>query len=568
MSQGSLNKYLTTANSKWHDVAYWGLLVLACVVMWVLNVLTPFKEDDMAFALIGRGSWHDIWLSQVDHFMTANGRFADVVATLFCAFLGKGAFNVCNAAMFGLMAHLVTVLAARRRSLMVLSLFLAMVACCYPVPGQTMLWLAGSCNYLWAITATLLLVYYLQRDHQGPLGWGRGALLLAGAFIAGNFNEATSFGFFAGLFLYYAFNRGALDRRAIVAMTGYLLGILLIVASPGAWQRAAQGDFVVDLSLGDLLSSRWYIFNEKMWRFYTPLLAFAAGVGALLWKGIGVLRRSLWTYVFVCLALVMFALGVFNERAYATLTTVGFIIAAMAAVNLLSRWPWARLAVVCGSLLVSAYLFAHAYRSVNHYRTYEQGVVSSIVEAPRQAILPETRYGGYSRFVKTVPYVSSESFLREDIFCAYYDKDNVQFVSDSVYARYHEGRLLDGAIELPVTCDRPDVVDTVWYFTDQDYMVITLKVDSLPFTCQQATYIFAPNSTGLEPDEIEFRRSYGLATDRTSYGFYPLRYQGRLVLVFQLVDESVGSVEFPIDHLEPATLVTFKPQFGAAGDVH
>ena len=196
MSQGSLNKYLTTANSKWHDVAYWGLLVLACVVMWVLNVLTPFKEDDMAFALIGRGSWHDIWLSQVDHFMTANGRFADVVATLFCAFLGKGAFNVCNAAMFGLMAHLVTVLAARRRSLMVLSLFLAMVACCYPVPGQTMLWLAGSCNYLWAITATLLLVYYLQRDHQGPLGWGRGALLLAGAFIAGNFNEATSFGFF------------------------------------------------------------------------------------------------------------------------------------------------------------------------------------------------------------------------------------------------------------------------------------------------------------------------------------------------------------------------------------
>ena len=36
----------------WHDVAYWGLLLVACAVFYWMNVLTPYKEDDMGFTLI------------------------------------------------------------------------------------------------------------------------------------------------------------------------------------------------------------------------------------------------------------------------------------------------------------------------------------------------------------------------------------------------------------------------------------------------------------------------------------------------------------------------------------
>lgn len=554
------NDMSSPACRRWHDIAYWGLLLAACVVMYVLNTLTTLKEDDMAFALVGRGTWHDVWASQVDHFMTANGRFSDVVATLFCAFLGKGLFNVCNALVFGLMAHLVTWLSARRRSVMVLSMFLALVLCFFPVPGQTMLWLAGSCNYIWAITASLLLVCYLQGRHEGSLGWGKGALLLLGAFIAGNFNEATSFGFFGGLILYYAFNRSQINRRVVVAMTGYLLGILLIMSSPGAWSRAAQGDLIVDLGLADLLSSRWYIFNEKMWRFYMPLTAAAVGIVALLWKGFGLLRRSMWTYVFLCLMLVMFALGVINDRAYSTLVTVGFIITAMAVHALLERWPWARLAVTVASLALTVFVAHRVLPPVRDYKTYEEGIVNQIVNAPRQAVLRESFYSGSARFVNPLRFVSSETFLREDIYCAYYDKDNVQFVSDSVYDRYHSGRLLDGAVELPVECDRPDVVSRVLSIPGQDYAVVTLHVDSLPFTSQQATYYLSSTSQSLTPEEEEFRRHYALGSGWIPHGFYPLRYQGRLLLIFPSIGRDVERVEFPIDHLEPETMVTFKPQ--------
>lgn len=541
---------------RWHDAAYWAVLLAACVVMYVMNTLTPFKEDDMAYSIIPSGSLREFCSSLADHFMTTNGRFADVVANLFCAVLGKPVFNVCNALVFGLMAHLVTLLSAGRRSLMALTLFLAVVGVCFPVPGETMLWVAGSCNYLWAVTASLALIYYLLHHNDGPLGWGRAVLLLLAAFVAGSFNEATSFGVFAGLFLYYAFNRSRVDRRVVIAMVGYLLGVVMIVASPGAWSRMAQEGGEVNTGFIDLVASHWFIFNEKMWRFYTPLTACVAGVVVLLWKGFGTVRRSMWTYLFVCMALFMFAMGfrVINERAYAALTTVGFIITARAACWLLSRWPWARLAVAAGALAMSAYATVHAYGPVKAYKAFEDGVVSDIVKAPREAVLLERRFDGYSRFVFPLRFVSSETFMRENVYCAYYDKDNVQFVSDSVYERYHSGRLLDGAVEVPVQTDRPDFVNTMLNIPGQEYMVLTLNVDTMPFTSQQASYVVS----ALSDEEMEFRHNYGLFTDRTPQGFYPMRYQDRLLLIFPSISDSVESIEFPIDNLEPPTQVTLK----------
>ena len=63
-------------------------------------------------------------------------------------------------------------------------------------------------------------------------------------------------------------------------------------------------------------------------------------------------------------------------------------------------------------------------------------------------------------------------------------------------------------------------------------------------------------SIGLSQEEMEFRNNYGLFTDHTPQGFYPLRYQDRLLLIFPSVSDSVEHIEFPIDNLEPPTQVT------------
>ena len=269
-------------SKRWHDVAYWALLLMACAVMMVMNVLTTFKEDDLAFTLI-ESEWTpvrslaDMLHSHVIHYTGTNGRLAELVPELFACLLGKTAFNVCNAIVFALLAHLISLLATGRRSLLAVSAFLAIVGTCYPIPGETMLWMAGSANYMWAITLSLALVYYLTRTHNRPLGWAGAVLLFVVSLLAGGFNEATSMGFLGGMVLYYACNRSLIDRRVVVALVAYLIGLLLIVASPGAWNRAAT-DVATDMSVTSLIASRWHIFSEKMWRFYLPVFAAVTGV--------------------------------------------------------------------------------------------------------------------------------------------------------------------------------------------------------------------------------------------------------------------------------------------------
>ncbi len=531
-------------------------MLLACAIFFWMNMLTPLKEDDMEFTILGRGPLLNALRFPNDNIMSSDSRFADLVAVLFCGFLGKTLFNVFNTLVFALMAHLLSLLSVGRRSVLVLSLFLDFVGCCYPVPGETMLFVAGSCNYMWAITASLLLVWYLLRHHGTPLSWGKSVLLFIGAFIAGNFNEATSFGFFAGLCLYYAFNRRQWTRVVMVEMAGYLLGILVILFSPGAWDRAANGGIVVDLALSDLLYSRCVIFLEKILHFVTPVAAVVVGIVALLMRHGKSVRKCVWTYILPCLAVLMFVLGMLNERPYAPLATVGFIILMMGIHYLLDGRNALRLLVIVLGLALSGLTTFRAMHSLRAYKAYEDLTMSEIASAPRQAILRERHFNGHSRFVTALRYSSPEYFVRENIYCAFYDKDNLQFVSDSVYDRYHSGRLLSGATVLPLTSDRPDVVGTIYSFPDQDYMVAELRVDSLPYTTQQARYYNAPQGKALTDQDKAYRRRYGLATDYTPHGFYPLRYQGKLLLIFPSMGEDISHVVFPIDGNKPATEVT------------
>ena len=553
------NRHIKQEIGRWHDVAYWGLLLAICVVFYVLNLWTSFKEDDMEFSLLRNAGLMDFLRAQYDHFLVSNGRCADFFATIFCAYLGKPVFNVCNTLVFALMAHLVSLLSTGRRSVMVLALFIAYVGVAYPVPGQTMLFVAGSCNYMWAITASLLLVYLLRRVHGKRLSAAKTILLMALAFVAGNFNEATSFGVFGGLVLYYMFNRKELDRNAKWAMLAYLLGVALIFISPAAWERASQGGVVTNLGLGELIKTRTVIFTEKMLRVITPIAAFIVGVVVLCWKGLRPVKQNVWTYVLICQALLMFVLGYFFDRAYGPMATTAFIIVATAIDALLSRgrWgDWMRWLVIALSLAVAVFGFVRGMRVLHSLKVFEDNIEHEITSAPRHAILHEFRFGGYSRFATPLRYASAEYFNRESTFCAYYDKDNVQFVPDSVYDRYHSGRLLDGARLLPVVSDRPEIADTVLGFPDQDYMVVLINADTLRPTPQYASYYFEHADSALRKEDVQFRETYGLISDFEYKGFYPLYFQGRQLLVLPLINDATTRIELPLDYNEGLGFMT------------
>lgn len=555
------NRHIKPETGRWHDVAYWVLLIAVCVVFFVLNLWTSYKEDDMEFSLLRDAGFMDFLRAQYDHFLVSNGRCADFFATIFCAYLGKPVYNVCNTLVFALMAHLVSLLSTGRRSLMVLALFIAYVGVAYPVPGQTMLFVAGSCNYMWAITASLLLVYLLQRVCGKRLSAGKTILLMVLAFVAGNFNEATSFGVFGGLVLYYIFNRKEFDRNAKWAMVAYLLGVAVIFISPAAWERASQGGVVTNLGLGELIKTRTVIFTEKMVRVMMPIAALIVGIVVLCWKGLRPVKHNVWGYILICQALLMFVLGYFFDRAYAPMATSAFIIVAMAADALFlhGRWAaWMRWLVIALSVLLGVYGFARGMRVLHSLKLFEDNIEHEITSAPRHAILHEYHFNGYSRFATPLRYASAEYFNRESTFCAYYDKDNVQFVPDSVYNRYHSGRLLDGARLLPIVSDRPEIADTVLGFPDQDYMVVLINADTLGATPQYASYYFEHADSALRKEDVQFRETYGLISDYEYKGFYPLYFQGRQLLILPLINDATTRIEVPLDYNEGLGTMTLR----------
>ena len=543
----------SSENRRWHDVAYWGLLLVACVMFFWMNVLTPFKEDDMLHSLVIGDLTHvnsigDLLHSYRNKFFITNGRTSDMVAELFCGLLGKPLFNVCNALMFGLLAYVVSLLATGRRSLLAQAILYACIGTCYPVPGETMLWLAGSCNYLWSITGSLWVLYFLLHHRQATLGWGKGLLLFFGAMLAGAGNEAISFGLFGGLFLYFAFNRHKIDRMVVVGMAGYLLGVLLIMSSPAAWERASDGGIVVNLPLMELLFSRCFIVGEKMLRFVVPIVAFAVLIVLLFRKGFKAFKSSVWPYLLVMLTLILLALGLNPERPYAGLVTVSIIITIMAVDILLRRWPPLRALAVLACLAVAGWTFSRGVVVLGEYKAHEQRVIDGIRSAPAQAILHESPFTGHSPFLYTLPMQSDNYFTNEYIWRAFFDKENVQFVSDSVYARFHDGRLTDGAVEMPFTSDRPDVAGRVVAFPDQDYMLLTLQCDTLPTAYQMGWAYWNESQQVLSEQEQAYRRQHGVGAASDPFCYYPLLYQGEVLMVLPVFDNAVSSALLLLDY--------------------
>jgi len=247
------------------------------------------------------------------------------------------------------------------------------------------------------------------------------------------------------------------------------------------------------------------------------------------------------------LALVMFALGIMHERAYAPIATVSLIIVVKGADGVLGRWPWARLAVMAVALGLGLFTWGRGIKVLADYRSFESQVVNEIVAAPRQAVLHERFFPTYSRFIKPLNYSSSNYFSQEVVYCGYFDKDNVQFVGDSVYVRYHEGRLLDGARPLPFSTDRPDVTGAVMAIKGrQGYMVVELDTDTLPCTFQMARYYMSQPGMGLTAQEAAQRDEYGLVTDYTPMGFYPISYQGKNLLIFDIPGPHIQRIVFPV----------------------
>jgi hypothetical protein len=469
---------------------YYLLLGIVALVMLAMNWLTTLKGDEYVYALIPGDIVHhcntvsDYVRSIPAFYQGTNGRLADATERLFASLVGKPMFNVLNMLMFVLFIEgIFTLAVGRRRSVLALSMVLVCVAFFFPYPGETLLWMAGSFNYLWSASISLWLVCWLkyctapQGVHSNSFLRGLGGLLCG--LIAGWFNESTSLGVLLGLCLYFALNRREFTSLRRRVLLGYVVGLVIIMASPALWLRLSGGASVnTSLSVLQMVSRRILSLGYMSLRFLTP--AIAVIVLFHVWHRQGGLR-AIVRRTELCLLLgtmcAAILLGMVIERPYTWLVTVSMVVCLRAFWPTMSRWPVTVLRVVTVACLVACCVGSGmALHKMWIYRNYDQGVQQQIADGPRQCILKASHAPISSRWILPDVYDNDTYHCAyRTIYSCYYDKDNVQFLPPTIYERYVAGTLLEGAETAPFTSSDPSLADTLLTIDGAPYALVSLK---------------------------------------------------------------------------------------------
>ncbi len=539
------------------DAAYWLLLIGGCVVFLLMNLYTTIKEDDLFHSSVGSRALQpitglmDVLRSWVDYYRF-DPRTSNFLSFLFDGILGKGVFNVCNTLVFGLMAHLFSRLATGRNSVMALVVLYTCMVTVLPVPGETMLWMDGSFNYMWTFTASMLLVIYLMKHREKRPGLLMDAALLLLAVFVGGMNEGTTFGVFGGLVLYYLFNRDRVDGTVVIVMTGYLLGVVLLLTCPGVWERASA-EVNHDTGFMSMIVSRGRLLVDKSLQYVTPAAAIVVLVLSVVVRSF---RRTFTTTPFPFIFLVMlafaFAVGKDQYRLYYAVSMMGLILVTMAIYAVCKRVWWLHLIVIVGGLALCAKYYPSNIRTMKQYQEFFNQVDAKIKQSPdRQVILEVPRFNGYSRFIKYLNLDSWNFLIRQETLCFHYNKDNIQFVNSEILDGYRQGTLLDGAVGLPFDAPSCDKIMEVLTVPHSNFMAVKMQQDTVTHSYQFAQAFMADGTPKQFP-----------------VPYFPLLYQGHEYLIFPTLDTDVTRLSFnpfslegtPIDLIVTSTTPYTTPQ--------
>lgn len=219
------------------------------------NIFTPFLSDDLTFTYDVRKAnniW-DLFVQQWGDYNGHNGRFVGQLCIRFSLYFGIGFFNVMNSIMFTALVLIIYGHVSKKRAYSISTLLLSFsFLWTFSVNfGQTMLWTAGACNYLWGSVFIFgfLLVFRRQLDGYDSNLREKNILVAAGmlifAVIAGWCSENTSGGallFVLIMLVNYLVDMPKGKRNiplfSITSVIGLGFGLVMMILSPGNAQRS------------------------------------------------------------------------------------------------------------------------------------------------------------------------------------------------------------------------------------------------------------------------------------------------------------------------------------------
>ena len=219
----------------------WLLGAIFLVSILYLNWTYSFSSDDCVYALSSvqptngvrppLGTIENAWL---ENWHDGHRPVVHIFVRIFTGCFDKWVFNFANTAMMGIFVFCVFRLAKRRFSIdfhsLSLLLFLVFFVLC---KGESYLWCAGSVNYLWAGTGSLLFCVIVEKLEHGDRSWPSIALYSLIALIAGWLQEAFVLPICSALIVYYLLNCKSVTVKKLIVLLFYMIGVVLLVRIAG-----------------------------------------------------------------------------------------------------------------------------------------------------------------------------------------------------------------------------------------------------------------------------------------------------------------------------------------------
>lgn len=474
---------------------YYFLLFFMGVAFYVMNVLTPMGGDDYAYCFFYDD--HSILLrptservtsfpmaleSMWNHNHIVNGRFVShLVLQCIDALCGKWVFNILNTLFFVSILHILSIFSGIRYSAPVLCISFLASMCVFPYPGQTMLWMTGSINYMWTTTIALIYVYWVERKTPKNVKWYIHIILIFGGLFAGWTNESITAPVALGLFIYYLTHRDKFKGSAVSLYFGYAVGAALIIFGPGTFSRIVNEKDVVipSVSATQFLFSHTYALISGFFTGILPIIVLCYYLFRVL-KDYRVrlltIFRSLHGALFFSFTLFLFALGMFNaERAFYGVTAFCFIIIMRLCGNWISRCNFKGALVLIFLCCLPAY---HAYCGIIQYHDVDRFFCEKILASPFQCVIESPVPPSQNRYC----YYGGMETLGTDRYnyhnrvkAFYYGKEYIQALPKVVYDAWKRDSLdlLKDFNVIPVTKDQmvPHRISAIYHYEPSEELL-------------------------------------------------------------------------------------------------
>lgn len=224
------------------------VVFISFAAIYFYNLFTPYMSDDLLFDTSIYHSIGDIFREEYKQYMNWNGRSVLQIILKIFMLVPKPVFDICNSLCY-VTTMLLVYWNIKGKTQYDVFLYMLINICVWVFCvdfDQTILWLAGACNYLWGVSIILgfitLYRYYLQKGSFIKHKVAVGVLLFMGGLLAGWGNENTSGGMILIILLLtakYFYENRRIEKVMYAGIAGNFVGFAFLLLAPGNAVRGA-----------------------------------------------------------------------------------------------------------------------------------------------------------------------------------------------------------------------------------------------------------------------------------------------------------------------------------------